>query len=95
MTMDQLTMSYFKEDTETFWESYWDRIDTFAGKEPNDGHAAIRKLQEFCAIQDSKTVKTKPKSLLVTQNVDHLHSDEVAKSKILNSVKKEAVEGGG
>ena len=42
MTMDQLTMEYFRENTEDFWEGYWERIDSFIGKVPNAGHKAIR-----------------------------------------------------
>jgi len=59
----------------------------------NDGHRAVRRLQEFCAERASVLGEKGPKSMLVTQNIDDFHCKEVRNSEVLKKSSIAEVEG--
>lgn len=66
------TLRYFNEEPEGSWSWYLARFDKVQGAKPNAGHTALVELEQWYARQ-------KRDFLLVTQNIDGLHSDAGAK----------------
>lgn len=63
-----LTLAFFRENPEQFWQWHFDFNDILEGKEPNAGHYAI---QEYLTWQYARPDHS---ALLVTQNIDNLHT---------------------
>ena len=59
------------------WEWHYDFIELAKGKQVNAGHQAIVKFQEYCA--QNKQIE----SMLVTQNIDDLHTRLIKESPTL------------
>ena len=64
--MELATNKAFLEEPEVVWEWYHYRRDLYKKTEPNQGHYAIAKLEQFFRENDRNFT-------LVTQNVDGLH----------------------
>ena len=70
--------SFFDVNPMAVWEWHLDFLKLMVGKEVNEGHTAVTKFQEYCQQTPSMD------SILVTQNIDDLHSRLVKKSPILS-----------
>ena len=70
--------TFFDVNPMAVWEWHIDFHKLMVGKEVNEGHTSIAKFQEYCQQTPSMD------SILVTQNIDDLHSREVKRSAILS-----------
>ena len=68
------TRGFFDENPMANWEWHYDFIKLAADKKINAGHKAVTKLQEYCAQQSDMD------SMLITQNIDDLHSRQIKQS---------------
>jgi NAD-dependent SIR2 family protein deacetylase len=55
--MKILTKEFFNKDPVPVWQWHWDFIELAMKKKVNDGHRAVRKLQEFIAQQTQTNSK--------------------------------------
>ena len=62
------TTEFFRQNPMAVWEWHYDFIKLVSTKSVNAGHTAIAKFQEFCAQTPGV------ESILVTQNIDDLHT---------------------
>jgi NAD-dependent deacetylase len=60
--MEVAHIDAFHRDPERFWSFYSERFATLAGKQPNDAHRALARLESLGLLQ-----------AVITQNVDMLH----------------------
>ena len=66
--MKILTTTFFKENTQLFWQWHFDFLELLKNKQPNEGHHAINQYQTHLQKTDSSN-----RMMLVTQNIDNLH----------------------
>ena len=71
------TTEFFRQNPMAVWEWHYDFIKLVSTKSVNAGHTAIAKFQEFCAQTPGV------ESILVTQNIDDLHTSQIKASEIL------------
>ena len=64
----------------SYWLWHYDLLKILDGKLPNPGHKAVARFQEHCALAADLDC------MLVTQNIDNLHEEEISNSEILNRV---------
>ena len=75
--MEVLTNRFFQQNPMAVWEWHYDFIKLAKDKQVNQGHVAIANFQEHC-LQDANM-----SSMLVTQNIDDLHTRLIKKSQIM------------
>ena len=83
--MEILTMATFKKNPGVVWQWHFDFYDLLATSRPNGSHKAILNFMQYC---DSMVSKNKVNYMLVTQNIDNLHS-ELIEQEQKKMVKKE------
>ena len=75
---DLATFRFFSKYPEIKWEWCHDFLELIQRNEPNEGHHAILKYQEYCKQNDIKWT-------LITQNIDNYHAELLRKSDILKT----------
>ena len=80
----------FKRTPWASWEWAYDFMKAIDGCEPNQAHKAIREFQEFC--HKSKDTDRTVETVLITQNIDDLHGQEIRESDILMNAEEDSFE---
>ena len=76
-----LTNRFFGLHPEGVWQWHYDFFKILKGCKTNLGHKAIREFQEYTALSQAKEEEVD--SMLITQNIDDLHNQEIRASTIL------------